>query len=80
MPNRGEIRWHQLLFQLPVLKDNDPYYTGVKKFLMSKFFFKEESRLISVGRSAPSQGTPKWLDLVFFQAQASQDIEFGVDY
>lgn len=69
--------FHQLMFQLPVLQKGDPYLEGVTQFLSQNNLFRQEARLFSVGRTAPEYGSPKWLDLVYFQAQAWQSEAFG---
>jgi L-amino acid N-acyltransferase YncA len=73
----GGGNWHQLLVQLPVQHKDDPTYPWFKRFMLSKFFFREEARLSAVGRSSSHQGKAAvWLDLVFFQAEAAHGDEF----
>jgi L-amino acid N-acyltransferase YncA len=71
----GPGDWHQMIFQLPVLAKNDPNYKIVKDFLHKKFLFQEMARLRSVARTSTQQGPAKWLDLVYFQAEASTDFD-----
>ena len=68
-------RWHQVLFEYPVLHDDDPTFKWMKEFLV-KFYFKDEARLIAVGRSSINQGPAKWLDTVYFQSEVSPAGEF----
>lgn len=69
--------FHQLMFQLPILQKGDPYLEGVSRFLSNNNLFREQARLSSVGRTSPNYGSPKWLDLVYFQTQAWQSEAFG---
>ncbi|RDL40442.1 uncharacterized protein BP5553_00421 [Venustampulla echinocandica] len=75
----GAGLFHQMVFQLPILRVDDANYPWIKNFLLSKFFFAEEARLRCVGRTSKAQGTAKWLDLVFFQAEASNGQDFTFD-
>ncbi|KAG9236644.1 hypothetical protein BJ875DRAFT_455799 [Amylocarpus encephaloides] len=79
--NGGLGTWHQLMIQLSILKERDPNYDGVVRFLASKFFFMEQARLASVGRTSPYRETPsQWLDLVFFQTEATHGKVVAPDY
>lgn len=68
--------FHQMMIQLPVLRSDDRAYPWVKEFLYSKFFFVEEARLKCVGRTSNVRGPPKWLDMVLFQAEATNGRDF----
>lgn len=68
--------WHQLLFKVAVHKQDDEAYRGLKNFLFGKFFFKETARLPSAARSRCSTNEAKFMDLIFFQREASAAAEF----
>ncbi|KAH6681992.1 hypothetical protein B0J14DRAFT_469325 [Halenospora varia] len=72
----GPGHFHQILFQLPVLPKDDPNLAWIKNFLYNGYFFTEEARLKSIGRSRATPGPAKWLDVVVFQGQAYQAEEF----
>lgn len=72
----GSGNWHQMLFQLPVLGQNDPNYAAVKDFLHKKFLFAERTRLRAVARSSTVLGPAKFLDVVYFQAEAAPETDF----
>lgn len=71
----GVGRCHQMIIELPCLKKDDPNYDWIKAFLQ-KFYFKEESKLISVARSSTQKGISSWLDLAIFQCEAMHGNEF----
>ena len=64
-----------MVFQLPVDGDNDPNYTIVRNFLR-KFFFRDACVLRSGVRKSTQLGPAKFLDLVFFQTEASHELSF----
>lgn len=72
----GSGRWHQMIFQLPVLQNNDPNFETAKNFLYKKFLFRESCRLRSAARTGTHQGHARWMDLVYFQAEASMAENF----
>ncbi|KAI9646073.1 hypothetical protein NHQ30_005512 [Ciborinia camelliae] len=68
-------RCHQMLIEVPVLTKNDPNYEWMKNFLR-KFWFMEEFRLKSVGRTNVAKREGEWLDVVHFQKQLEHEAEF----
>ncbi|KAF5873836.1 putative acyl- n-acyltransferase protein [Botrytis fragariae] len=67
-------RCHQLIIEVPVKKD-DPNYDWMKKFLRN-FWFLDEIRLISVGRTSVLKSPVEWLDVVHFQKELEHSGEF----
>lgn len=81
-PNNDSIQeangggmYHQVQFQVPVEKLNDPDIEWVSKFLR-KFWFKKEATLPSVGRSTIQGHFVKFLDLVILQSEIKNELEF----
>ncbi|PQE13182.1 acyl- n-acyltransferase protein [Rutstroemia sp. NJR-2017a BBW] len=72
----GARRCHQIIIELPVLKNNDPNYPWIKEFLKG-FWIMEESRLKCVGRTSTKERRGEWLDIVYFQADAAHAAEFN---
>ncbi|RAL59476.1 hypothetical protein DID88_006591 [Monilinia fructigena] len=68
-------RCHQMLIEVPVLKKNDPNYEWMKIFLR-KFWFMDEFKLRSVGRTSVAQHAGEWLDVVHFQKELEHEAEF----
>ncbi|CCU75658.1 hypothetical protein BGHDH14_bgh05097 [Blumeria hordei DH14] len=68
----GSGIWHQVIFHVPVLRQDDPEFPRIKNFLSSRFLFKEVGRTKSTGRSNISRGPANWLDMVIFQLETSQ--------
>ncbi|KAM0129204.1 hypothetical protein ACHAP3_007937 [Botrytis cinerea] len=67
-------RCHQLIIEVPVKKD-DLNYEWMKKFLRS-FWFVDETRFISVGRTSVLKSPVEWLDVVHFQKEVEHSGEF----
>ncbi|TGO28877.1 hypothetical protein BPAE_0022g00520 [Botrytis paeoniae] len=67
-------RCHQLIIEVPVKKD-DLNYEWMKKFLRN-FWFLDEIRLISVGRTSVLKSPVEWLDVVHFQKELEHSGEF----
>ncbi|KAF7897460.1 hypothetical protein EAF00_005688 [Botryotinia globosa] len=67
-------RCHQLIIEVPVKKDNINY-EWMKKFLRN-FWFLDEIRFISVGRTSVSKSPVEWLDVVHFQKELEHSGEF----
>ncbi|KAF7937584.1 uncharacterized protein EAE98_001898 [Botrytis deweyae] len=67
-------RCHQLIIEVPVKKDNLDY-EWMKKFLRN-FWFLDEIRLISVGRTSVLKSPVEWLDVVHFQKELEHSGEF----
>jgi L-amino acid N-acyltransferase YncA len=74
--NRGAGIWHQLLFQLPVLKEDDPNLEWVTSFLKKHFFFNFEYKQRSLGRTTARKGIPVFTDTAVFQVQSFQAEEY----
>ncbi|KAI1002166.1 hypothetical protein K3495_g6034 [Podosphaera aphanis] len=72
----GSGLWHQIQFHVPVLKEDDPDFPGINKFLYSQFLVKELYRMKSTGRTNISRGPAKWLDTAIFQFETSQEGNF----
>ncbi|TQS37923.1 hypothetical protein Golomagni_01583 [Golovinomyces magnicellulatus] len=72
----GSGMWHQIQFQVPVLKQDDPDFDRIKKFLFSHFLIKEICRMKSTGRTNFKNGPAKWMDTVIFQFETSQEGNF----
>ncbi|PQE03003.1 acyl- n-acyltransferase protein [Rutstroemia sp. NJR-2017a BVV2] len=72
----GTRRCHQIVIELPVLKNNDPNYLWIKEFLKG-FWIMEESRLKCVGRTSTKERRGEWLDIVYFQTDAAHADEFN---
>jgi L-amino acid N-acyltransferase YncA len=70
--NGGAGRWHQLVFQLPILKEDDPNLGWVTSFLKKQFFFNLENVHRSLGRTTAGKGIPVFTDTAFFQADSYQ--------
>lgn len=69
-------RCHQLLIEVPVLRnEDDPNYEWIKSFLR-KFWFFTETRIKAVGRSSVLEHAGKWLDIVYFQKETELEAEF----
>ncbi|ESZ93004.1 hypothetical protein SBOR_6625 [Sclerotinia borealis F-4128] len=71
----GGSRCHQMMIELPVLRKNDPNYKWKTDFLR-KFWFIEEFRLKSVGRTSITQRAGEWLDIVHYQFETEHEAEF----
>ncbi|EPE36122.1 Acyl-CoA N-acyltransferases (Nat) [Glarea lozoyensis ATCC 20868] len=72
----GAGKWHQLMFQLPILKKDDPNLGWVTTFLKNHFFFNLEGIQRSLGRTAADRGIPVFTDTAIFQAEALQEEEY----
>jgi GNAT superfamily N-acetyltransferase len=72
----GAGKWHQFMFQLPILKKDDPNLDWVTKFLKNHFFFNFEYIQKSLGRTAAGRGIPVFTDTAVFQAEALQEEEY----
>lgn len=68
-------RCHQILVELPVLRKNDPNFAWMESFLR-KFWFMEQFRLRSIGRSSVAHRAGEWLDVVCFQKEVEHEDEF----
>lgn len=67
-------RCHQMIIEVPFKKD-DLNYEWMKKFLRN-FWFLDEIRLMSVGRSSVLKSPVEWLDVVHFQKELEHSGEF----
>ncbi|KAF7948841.1 hypothetical protein EAE96_008024 [Botrytis aclada] len=67
-------RCHQMIIELPVKKD-DLNCEWMKKFLRN-FWFLDEIRLLSVGRTSVLKSPVEWLDVVHFQKELEHSGEF----
>ena len=67
----GSGLWHQMLFQVPVKKKEDPDFGWIAQFLYQRFMFKEEGRMKSVARSRNYGFDTEWLDLVMCESPLS---------
>ena len=73
----GAGKWHQLLFQLPILKVDDPNLSWVEGFLKTQFFFKLENIQRSWGRTKAGKGVlPSFTDTAIFQVDSLQEEEY----
>ncbi|KAF7902027.1 uncharacterized protein EAF01_007325 [Botrytis porri] len=67
-------RCHQMIIEVPIKKD-DLNYEWMKKFLRN-FWFLDEIRLISIGRTSVLKSPVEWLDVVHFQKELEHSGEF----
>lgn len=73
--SEGRAQWHQMYFQVPVDGKQDPNFAHIQEFL-GRFYFKETARLASAVRKSPNPGPAKFLDLVIFQCEATNEHDF----
>jgi L-amino acid N-acyltransferase YncA len=76
--NGGAGMWHQLVFQLPILKKEDPNLEWVTSFL-KRFFFNLEYKQTSSGRTTAGKGIPEFTDTAVFQVSSFQAEEYYDD-
>jgi L-amino acid N-acyltransferase YncA len=67
---------HQMLMLVPVLKNDDPNFPWLSKFLYNHFWFKEENRMKSVARSSVAHGTGRMLDVAVLQCELLHEGEW----
>jgi L-amino acid N-acyltransferase YncA len=75
--SKNLVKWHQMFFQFPVDGKNDQTFYRVREFL-AKFFFTDVARLRSGVRKSIHPGPAKFVDLVIFQAEATNAEDFDV--
>jgi L-amino acid N-acyltransferase YncA len=72
----GAGKWHQLLFQLPILKEDDTSLPWIEAFLKRQFFFNLEYTQKSLGRTTAGKGIPVFTDTAVFQVDSLQAEEY----